>query len=65
MAEPSFDELIKEREGPPLSFPHYSGPFSNRFPSFFVSKHNNNKRAKRHVCFFKSIMAIINYISCS
>jgi hypothetical protein len=35
MAGASIDELVKEREGAPLSFPHSSGLFFNFFPSFF------------------------------
>jgi hypothetical protein len=37
VAGASIDELAKEREGAPLSFPHFSGPFFLFFPSFFVA----------------------------
>jgi len=35
MAGASVNELVKEREGAPLSLPHSFGPFLNLFPSFF------------------------------
>ena len=40
MAGASVDELDKEREGAPLSFPHSSGLFLNFFPSFFEATLN-------------------------
>jgi hypothetical protein len=44
VAGASIDELAKEREGAPLSFPHFSGPFFLFFPSFFVAALNNRTK---------------------